>query len=59
LPENRVRHLEFSCVMMACMDRLDHFVKRADPVDVVDLLDEVIAILDHLTEAIGKATKWE
>ena len=54
-PDYRVRKLDYAALLLATIDRFDLFCHRSDPVDLVELLDDVSAIVDHLTESIGKS----
>ncbi len=54
LPDERVRKLDFASLLLATIDRFDLFCHRADPVDLVELLDDISAIVDHLTESLGR-----
>lgn len=56
LPENqdkRVSKLDFTAMLVASIDRFDLLSSRADPIDLIELLDDASAIVDHLAQTIG------
>ena len=54
IPEKpNVDKLEFAPILMARIDRMDVMTKKSDPIDLIDLLDNIARAFDHLADTIG------
>ena len=48
-----IQSVDFLPMMMATVDKLEIISHKADPIDFIDLLDDVARIFEHLCETIG------
>lgn len=48
-----IQSVDFLPMMMATVDKLAVMSHKAEPVDFIDLLDDVARVFDHLCETIG------
>jgi hypothetical protein len=51
--EPLVKTLDFCAIVYAEVDRLMTLAMKADPVELIDLLDDILRVFEHLTETIG------